>query len=1078
MTCSQKLIGNVTGNKYSKAFSCLLIFFDLGYNKCFLQFLKLLFMGKLRFLLLFAASVLWLSVDAQTKRITGTVLSSDGGTALQGVSVTIKGAKKGAMTDTKGKFSINAATGETLVISSVGFEEKQLVVGNEDQLTIQLKPSAESMQTVMVIGYGTARKKQVVGSASVVSAKDAGATTVTNPSQLLIGKAAGVQVVNSSGVPGSGSQIIVRGTGSFTSVDPLYVIDGIQTGAGTFSAIAPQDIESITVLKDASSTAIYGTAAANGVVIVTTKKIRSGAPRISVTSQISTSQPWKKLDLLKARDYVELMKDYAAAKGVPVPAKLNSPDVLVDRNDWQNEIFRHALSTENDVNVSGGSDKVLYNLSLGYISQQAIVKNYEYKRLNARFSLDETFGRFHFGQNITMRYSKNTGQVLNLFFDGVTTYPTYQPIYDTSILGGYSIVSNLNDLASARNPFQALNTLNRKGDDYILYPQFFAEVNILKGLTLRSQVAATYASSSGNSFSKEYTAANFINKTRSASLSLSNSFYYTLENYLTYNKRFDKHNVSVTAGTSYIDDGYSRSLSETGTNIANDNIQNTNVALNKTVTSSEGYGATRTKSYFGRLIYTFNDKYIVSASMRRDGSANFGPNSRYGNFPGLGLAWNFSDENFIRNSLSFISDGKLRLGWGRTGNNKFPMGRTDAYTWSGTPGGSLVYSFGPSEGYVSGTTVALIPNPALRWEETEQTDAGIDLGFLSNRINLTVDVYNRRSSGLIVSVPLPASTGIMGVARLGNPSIITNAADAQNKGVEIALGYRSVPKNNFSYNVNANFSYNKNTTLSLGTNNQVPIRDGGLAQSGSITYTYQGSPIGAYYGYRVDHVAKDQAEIDALNAKAAVKTGNVSTKYQSGLLPGDFIYKDLNGDGVMDSKDQEILGSPVPKYMYGFNAGASYKNFDLNVVISGLAGVNVVNGTKYYTESVIESHNTTTALLNRWRNPGDVALLPRVGQSIANLRPSDWYVENGAYMRLRNLTVGYSIPAQTLKNFSHNVISGLRVYVAAQNLLTLTDYSGYDPEVQNGDGFIFTRGIDGGQLPQPRTFIAGVQFQF
>jgi TonB-linked SusC/RagA family outer membrane protein len=1043
---------------------------------------KLNAMGRIRlFFLLLAATLSSLAADAQTKRITG-IISSDDGSRLQGVSVSVKGSSRGTTTDASGKFAINAAAGETLLFSSVGFEGKEVVVGNEDHLTLRLNSTAESLKSVVVIGYGTATKKQMVGSSSVVSSKDVGANTITNPAQMLIGKAAGVQVVNSSGVPGSSSQIIIRGTGSFTSVDPLYVIDGIQTGAGTFNALSPQDIENITILKDASSTAIYGAAAANGVVIVTTKKIRSGAPRVTVTSQIGVSKAWKLYHLLNANQYVDLMKDYAAAKGVALPAKLNSPDVLVDRNDWQKEIFRSALSSENDVNVSGGSDKILYNLSLGYITQQAIVKDYEYKRVNTRFSLTENFGRFHFGQNLTMRYARNTGQVLNLFFGGVTTYPTYQPVYDTSVVGGYSIVSNLNDLASAANPLQQLNVVNRKSDDFILYPQVYGEVNIVNGLTFRSQVAGTYASSSSNSFSKEYTRANFINNVRSASMSLSNSFYYTLENYLSYNRRFGKHNISATAGTSYIDAGYSNTLSETGTNIANDNVQNTNVALSKTVTSSEGYGTLvgRTKSYYARLIYSFNDRYTVSGSIRRDGSSNFGPNNRYGNFPGAGFAWNFSEENFIKKSLPFITDGKLRFGWGRTGNNRFGIDYTDAFTYSGVPAGSLVYSFGPSEGYVTGTTIVRIPNPNIRWEQTDQTDAGIDLGFLNNRINLTVDWYDRKSSGLLVNVPLPSSTGIMGIARLGNASILTNAADAENKGVELSLGYRSLPKKNISYNVSANFSYNKNTTLSLGSANQVPIKDASLNQAGTITITQQGSPIGAFYGYRVDHVAINQAEIDALDAKAAAKTGDAGARYQSGLLPGDFIYKDLNGDGIVDSKDQEILGSPIPKYMYGFNAGLNYKNFDFNLVISGLAGVDVVNNTNYYTKSVIESHNTTTALLNRWRNPGDVAALPRAGQNSSNLRPSDWYVENGAYMRLRNVTVGYTFPGQPLRNFSHSVINGLRVYVAAQNLFTITGYTGLDPEMQtsDGDGYIFRRGIDNGQLPQPRTLIAGVQFQF
>lgn len=1023
---------------------------------------------------------------AQVRTVTGTVISNEDRRPVSGVSVLVQGTSIGTSTNANGRFSINAPTGQVLVISSVGYQQKEVTPSNDNNLIIGLDLSPDNLKAVVVIGYGTARKKQMVGSASIVSTKDAGANTATNPAQLLIGKASGVQVLNSNGVPGSSSQIIIRGTGSFTSVDPLYVIDGIQASVNIFNSLTAQDIENITILKDASSTAIYGAAAANGVVIVTTKKIKSGTPRITVTSQFGTSQAWRLLDLLKAKDYVDLMKDYAITKGVPLPAKLNTPAANVDVTDWQREIFRSASSSENNVNINGGSDKVFYNLSLGYITQQSIVKDYEYKKINARFSLDETFGRFHFGQSLTIRHSKSTGQNIGLFFEGVTTYPTYQPIYDSTVLGGYSIVSNRDDLASARNPLQVLAMFSQKNNEYVLYPQLFGEVSIIKGLTLRSQIAATYGGGSRSSFQKAHTVSNFLSRQRQSTLGLNNYFTYTLENYLSYNKVIGKHNISATVGTSYIDAGYANNLFETGSNIANDNIQNTNVALTRTIgTSTEGYGTLegRTKSNYARLIYSFNDRYVLSGSIRRDGSSNFGRNFRYGNFPGAGFAWNFSEENFVKQSLPFISDGKLRIGWGRTGNNKFRLGLTDVFAYSGTPAGSLVYSFGTAEGYVPGTTVSTISNPFLRWEQTDQTDAGIDLGFLNNRLTLTIDWYNRKSSGLLVKVPLPSSTGILGVGRLGNPNVLTNAADAQNKGIELSLGYRSNSKGNFNYNINVNGSYNKNTTLSLSSGTQVPIKDGSILQAGSITITQQGSPIGSFYGFRVDHVARDQAEIDALNTAASTKTGVANTKYQSGLVQGDFIYKDLNGDGVVNSKDQEILGNPLPKYMYGVNIGANYKKFDFNLVASGLAGLKLINSTKYYTEMILEAHNATTAVLNRWRKPGDVAALPRAGQNASNLRASDFYIEDGSYLRLRNITLGYTFSKSTLQSFSRNVFSSVRIYVAAQNLFTITHYTGYDPEIStqssgDGDAFIFRRGIDNGQLPQPRTFLAGIQLQF
>ena len=1025
-------------------------------------------------------------IYAQGRTVTGTVIANEDGQPLSAVSVLVKGTSIGTVTTANGKFSINASMGQVLVFSSIGYQDKEVPVGNQNNLTIRLDASAENLKGVVVIGYGTARQRQLVGAASVVSAKEAGATIATNPAQLLIGKASGVQVVNTSGTPGTASQIIIRGTGSFTSVDPLYVIDGIQANGNIFNSLSTQDIENITILKDASSTAIYGAAAANGVVIITTKRLRSGTPRISVTSQVSTSKAWKQLDLLKAKDYVDLITDYAATKGVPLPAKFSTPEVLIDRTDWQKEMFRNAFSSENDINVSGGSEKVLYNFSLGYLTQQAVLKDYLYKKLNARFALDETLGRFHFGQSLNMRYSKSKGQALNIFFSGITGAAPYLPIYDPTVPGGYAVMSNGRDLAASYNPVQQLGVFKAKSDEYFLNPEFFGEVNIIKGLLLRSQISISYGGGSSHSFQKAYLGSNDLSYPRLATLSLNDYFTYTFENYLSYNRRFEEHNISATAGISYIDEGHADVISETGANIANDNIQNTNVALARIATSNEGYGTQvgRTKSYFGRIIYSFRDRYVLSGSFRRDGSSNFGKNNRYGNFPGVGFAWNFTEEDFVKTSLPFISNGKLRVGWGRTGNNRFNLGSTDVYAYSGVPAGSLIYSFGADEQFVPGTSVISIANPDLRWEETDQTDAGIDLGFLDNRFTLSVDWYKRKSNGLLVFVPLPGSAAVGSFSVRIPSGVITNAADAENKGIEVSLGYRSNQKAKFNYNIGANFSYNKNTTLALGELNQVPIRDGSIAGIGSLTYTAKGFPIGSFYGYRLDHVAVDQAEIDALNAAAAAKTGVPGTNFQNGLKEGDFIFKDLNGDGVVNSLDQEVLGNPIPKYMYGLNIGANYKKFDFNVVISGLAGLKLANASKIYTESSFEAHNGTTKLLNRWRKPGDHAALPRAGQGASNLRPSDFFIEDGSYMRCRNITFGYTFSEQTLKSFTRNIISSVRIYVAAQNLFTITDYSGYDPEVstsfifpQTENGFIFRRGIDIGRTPQPRTFIVGIQLQ-
>lgn len=1015
------------------------------------------------------------------------LVTDESGEAMPAVTVKVKGKSQGTSTNLKGEFTLpNVSSADVLVFSSIGYQQKEIPVGNTTTFAVKMDVSTNELEQVVVIGYGTARKKDLVGAADIVNAEDAGATTATSPSQLLVGKAAGVQVLNTNGSPGSGAQIIIRGTGSFTSVEPLYVVDGIQGDGNLFNTLSNQDIETITILKDASATAIYGAAAANGVVIVTTKKAKSGEPRISVTSQFGTAKAWRQLDLLNARDYVDLIRDYAEVVKTPLPAKFNTPDVLVDRTNWQEEIFKSSLVSENNINIAGGSEKVLYNISAGFITQGSTVQDFTNNRLNTRFSLDETIGRFHFGQNLNVRYTKSSGQNANLA--NTIGYAPYQPIFDVSVPGGYSIVSNVNDLSDVGNPLQPMGVISPRSNEYVFYPQLFAEVSLFKGLSFRSQASGTFGGGSTSSYQIPYTASNNLSYARQANSGFNRYFTYTLENYFSYNNLFGKHSISATAGTSYIDAGNSSSLNALGSNLSNDNVKNISVALNQTVTGAGvGYGTQfgRLISYYGRLIYTFNDKYIVSASVRRDGSSNFGANNRYGNFPGVGIAWKFSEEEFIRNSLPFISDGKLRAGWGRTGNNKFNLGRTDVLTYSGSPNGNVVYSLGSTENFASGTTINGISNPNLQWEETDQTDIGLDLGFLNNTLTFVVDYYDRKSSGLLVNVPLPTSIGVGGVGGVTS-SILTNAADAQNKGVEVSVGYNKKATKNLSYNISLNGSYNKNETLSLGSEFQAPIKDGTFNQLNAITYTAKGSPIGSFYGYRVDRVARNQGDIDALNATARSISGNAEASYQNGLLPGDFIFKDLDGNGTVNDADQEILGNPIPKFIYGINIGANFKNFDLNVVTSAVSGVKLVNALKYFTESATTGHNSTTKILNRWRQPGDVAELPRAGQNATgsgNLRPSDFFVEDGSYVRLRNLTLGYSLPAKTLSSFSGKVLSRMRIYLAAQNLFTITDYSGYDPEVSTqssngGEAFIFRRGIDDGQLPQPRTFLAGVQLGF
>jgi TonB-dependent starch-binding outer membrane protein SusC len=1015
-----------------------------------------------------------------SRKISGKITAKTG-EAIPGATVTVKGTTNSVLTDQDGHFVINAATGQTLIVSSIGFGKTEIKVGSSDAVNFSLEKEFNKLDEVVVIGYGTAKKKDVVGSVDIISTKDAGNTAATNPSELLIGKSAGVQVVQANGTPGADAQILIRGTGSFTSVDPLYVIDGIQGSKNLFNSLSSQDIESITILKDASSTAIYGSAAANGVVLITTKKARSGAPKISFTSQWGLSKAWKQLHLLNASQYVDLLKDFAATSNTSLPAKFGTASVLVDSNNWQSQIFRQAVVSENDINVSGGSDKVLYNLSLGYINQQSIIQSLTNKRLNVRFGLDETLGRFRLGQSLAIRYTNTVGQMANI--TDALAYAPYKPLLDPNILGGYSIESNIEDFSNAPNPLQAVRLNHPVNAEYVFFPQVYGEVSLIKGLKFRTQFQMEIGGGTYHTYQYPYTQSNYLSSPRQAILNYNSYSYYTIENYFSYNRIFGKHNISATIGNSYIDPGTSSYLQGTGTSIPNDNIQNISVAQSQAVTGvSYGYAHSSLISYFGRLVYSFDNKYILSGSLRRDGASNFGPNNQFGNFYGAGFAWRFIDEGFVKNNLSFISDGKLRIGWGRTGNNNIPTtGITSVLTFGGSPNGNLVYSFGTNEAFVPGTTIYTLANPDIKWEQTDQTDIGIDLTFLKNKLNFTADWYNRKSSGLLVSVPVPASTGASLTG--GQPIKTVNAADAQNKGIEFTVGYHDNISKDLTFNVSANIAYNKNKVLSLGSQFTAPIQAGSFDQLSTFTYTTAGSPIGSFYGYQVDHVAKDQAEIDALNQQAIKKTGNPGAVYQTGLLPGDFIYKDLNGSGQVSDSDQVILGNPIPKFVYGFNAGLNYKNFDLNIVFSGVAGLKLVNTLKFNTLIEATGHNATTGILNRWRQPGDVAALPRAGQDAnasGNLRASDWWLESGAYLRLRNITIGYTLPQSIINNIGGHVFARIRIYIAAQNLLTITKYTGYDPEIstQSGGSYTFTRGIDDGQIPQPRTFLAGLQLGF
>jgi len=1017
-------------------------------------------------------ALIWLiaasaSAFAQDRTITGKITSSEDGSDVAGASITVKGTTRGVNSDATGKFSISAPNSGTLVISFLGFKAQEIAVGNRSVINIVLDADTRMLEEAVVVGYGTVKRKDLVSAIGTAKAKDFGEVTVTNAEQLLQGKLAGVQVVNSSGLPGQGVRIFIRGTGSFTNPDPLYIIDGMP---GDINSVPWQDIEDMSVLKDAGSTAIYGARAANGVVIVTTKKGKSGAPRISYNFQYGVANIRKKFELLGAKDYVDLVKEMTGGV-IPASSVIGKPESLVDRTDWQDQMLQAGPQVNQYLNIAGGSEKVTYNVSLGYENQDGIFKPYNFQRSRLRFALEENLGRVKLGQTINTSYYVYSGSTYSL--DQAIRMPPYAPVEDPTNLGGYYNVTPNIDLQDAQNPAAWINNRTSKSRGLSITSQFYAEIKLADWLKFRTQAQVGFDANNNWNYRQQFRSGNLF-YAREVNEGSNFNIGPFIENFATFDKTFGAHKINAIAGITYASGGRYRGLNVSGSDFTNDEIQNVGSAGTRSVAGS--YASTNTNaqlSYFARAQYDLNNKYLFTASWRRDYSPNFGPSNRYGDFPSFGAAWKISQEAFMKN-LTFISDMKIRASWGKTGNDRIGAFLTSINVFRGYAPASPGYSFGTDKAYNLGATLSSVPNPDLRWEGTTQVDIGMDISMLSNKLTFSLDYYNRNSSGLLLRVLLPQSTG------LGNAyepaSIPLNAASAVNKGFEIAATYRD-RKGSLRYGFNVNASFNNNEVTSLGTQGSVPIRGGSFNDVGSMTKTDVGTPIGAYFGYRMERVARDAADVNRYNELAKSKG---ATEYQAGLQQGDIIFKDLNGDGVVNESDQEFLGSPIPKIQYGGNLDFGYKNFDLTLGLTGVAGVELINSSIYYLEGTNKVFNHGVGILDRWRKPGDVAKNPKANQGAngnLNLRPSDRFLENGAYLRVRNITLGYNIPQ--IKGGLGKAISSVRVYTTLQNFITITKYTGLDPEVlsENND-VLFGRGIGGYTPPIPKMWLVGVNIGF
>jgi TonB-dependent starch-binding outer membrane protein SusC len=939
---------------------------------------------------------------------------------------------------------------------------------------------------VVVVGYGSVRKKDLTGSVSSVKRESIGNVVTSDVGSMIQGRVAGVNVVSSNGVPGSGNKILVRGTGTLYNSDPLYIIDGMP---GSFASINSYDIESIEILKDASSTAIYGARAANGVVLVTTKKGKEGTLKVTLNTYMAIAQTPKKLPLMNASEYIDLAVETdpnfwsKAMRFVPVAGGglgYSEAWARTTRNDIQKTLFKNALQQEHHLNFSGGSPTVTYNFSVNYQNQDAIVKGFNHQRLNI---LSNTEYNYHnilkVGNN--MAYSRTedegtpfTGYAASLM--AALNYAPYMDLLDKNNSWGYSQMTAALDNGSSFNPLPEIYTHHQSTKGSTFQDQIYADLNIYGGLKFRSQLIYTQSSNFWQMWYPTY-AQGGLQYPAQIVKNIGWGQSSTWENFFTYTKTFGIHNVSAMAGMSSsiakFNDSYS--IGGIGTSSGSVPWENYNVLMiAQTPTSSvtgEGISHSAYLSYFGRINYSLLDRYLLTLNYRQDASPNFAPENRWGRFPSAALAWKINEESFLK-EVKAIDQLKLRFSWGLSGNDRIPnYGYLSTLFKGGNVAGfpnGIGAAFGSPATWLQGTTSNALASVGIKWEQSDSYNAGFDLSMLKNKITASVDFYIRNTKNILIQVPINPSAGI-------DVPPYSNAASVRNKGIDVSLGYNGKIGGDFRYSLTGVIGYVQNKVTSLGKGE--PIWNAPLESNEFITLTEEGHPIGSFYGYKVDKVLSTTAEANAYN-----------TKYGQTAVAGDFAFKDIAGpkdangnptapDGKIDDNDRTYIGSPIPKFNYGFNLNLWYKNFDLMVGGTGIAGVQIYDWFWWKIR--------TTDRLERWRKEGDVTTVPRATNTDnnRNWRVSDRYITNGSYLKIRNITVGYTLPFKDTKYFDN-----FRVYATVQNAFCFTSYKSYDPELgsmnANGGGndsnYNLQRGIAGqyNNFPNPRIYMLGFDISF
>lgn len=1020
------------------------------------------------------------SLTAQNLSVSGKVISKTTNEPLSGATISVKGTSMATTTDASGNYVISVPNkGSTLIVSFIGMDPQEKVINQAGVQNFSVAESTNSLNEVVVVGYGTQKKSVVTGAISSVKAKDLENIPNGRIEQSLQGRVAGVTIAQNAGQPGAGSTIRVRGVTTFGdgNNNPLWVVDGVVVDAGGIGYINQSDIESIEVLKDATSAAIYGTRAAAGVILVTTKKGRSGKLTVSYNGYYGTSAPAKKLDLLNATEYATLINErLVAGGGSPL---YTNPETLGKGTDWQSEIFNNdARRTDHEISLGGGGDRSTFYLSFGLQDQDGIVATdiSHYKKTSIRLNSTHKIAKFiTFGETVGYAHQKSMGiGNTNSEFGGpLSSAINLDPITpvvvtDLTAAGGAPYNSNpvIRDangypygISSAvgqemSNPKAYIQTkLGNYGwsDDFV--GNAYLEVGPIKHIKVRSSVGGKLAYYGDQYFTPVFYLSPTISVSKNNFGKNDNKvFNWTLENTVQYSNVIGDHDFSVLLGQgAYVENnGGGSSITLFDLPISSYKDASFNFPITQANRTSGGYDMTlhKVSSLFARVNYNYKEKYLLTAIARRDGSSRFGANNKYGYFPSASVGWVASKEDFWP-ANNYVTALKLRGGYGKVGSDAIPD-----FAYTPLVNGGYNYTLGNGGTIITGYAPKTLANPDLRWEETTQADIGLDAQLFTN-FNLTVDVYNKKTSGILREVPIPLYVGVA-----SRPA--ANIADMENQGLEVELGYRKrLGAVNFS--VNGNVAFLKNKVTYINSDADFIDGDAGFQSMGSVTRTQVGQSYNSFYGYHTMGIFQTAAEVNAYTNK----DGGL---IQPNAKPGDFRWQDSNGDGMIDEKDKVFLGTNLPKETFGMTINADYKGFDMMVFGQGAAGNKIFQGLRRLD---IANGNYQTKALGRWTGSGTSNTFPRLTSDDTNgntTNMSDFYLEDGDYLRLKIVQVGYTFTNRFLTKIN---ASKVRLYVTAENLATLTNYTGYDPEIGGG---VF--GIDHGYYPQARSFLVGAQIQF